>query len=98
MFPFTYAASVHLAVGTSSGNVALNSPSGGNTVRLSTPAGTDECFIAFGSSTVTAAAATAVHFPAGTIEVVTIPAGTTHVAAICASGSTTLYAVRSNGG
>lgn len=97
--PFTFpdAGSVNLGVTVASGNVSLGTATGGLQVRLSSPAGTSDCYIRFGSSTVAAAVATGIHFPAGTVEVVTIPAGTTHVAAITGSATTTLYAARSAG-
>lgn len=95
MQPFTYATSASLSVSTSSQSLVL--PGAGENVRLSTPAGTSDCFIVFGTSSDSSNTTTGVHFPAGCVEVVTVAKGVTHLHAICATGSTTLYAVRSNG-
>lgn len=90
-------ATVSLAVTTTTGSVALTAPggSGGSDVRLYN-AGGSLVFVAFGSSTVQAAV-TSLPLPAGQTEVFSVGPGSTHVAAITASGTATLYATTGRG-
>jgi hypothetical protein len=87
--PITGAQSTTLSVSTSSNRVAI--PSNPMQVRLSTNGADAVCFVEFGDSSVTAAASTGMRMGPGSIEVFSIPLGATHVAAITASGSATLY-------
>jgi hypothetical protein len=87
------AAAVTLAVTTTTGSVALAGT--GSALRVCNVGGA-ECFLAAGSSTVTATTAS-MSVPAGAIETFTIPITATHVAAITASGTTTLRLARGEG-
>jgi hypothetical protein len=63
----------------------LSSGSAGHTARISNP-GTTEVFLAFGDSTVVATTS-GMSMPPGSLDVVTLPAGTTHVAALTEAGT-----------
>lgn len=86
-------ATVTLAVTGTTGSVALGTqPSqGGCEVRV-VNAGTATIFINFGTSAVTAATASSMPVLAGGAEVFSLNPSVTHVAAITASGTATLYA------
>ena len=92
------AANSTIAVTSTSQAIALNGAGGAVMVKN---LGSNECFIAQGASTVTVVAggaATAASdggfsVPAGEIATYSIPASATHLAAICASGLTTLLRV-----
>lgn len=91
-----------IAVTTSSQSIALQ---GAGMSLLVKNVGGGECFIAIGDSTVTATAGAAatdatdgsLSVPAGEIAIYSIPATATHVAAITASGTTTLRVSRGDG-
>ena len=68
----------------------------GEVIRFSN-AGTNPIAVAFGAAGVVAVAATAMDVMPGTAESFTVPAGTTHFAAIMASGSGTLKWTRGTG-
>jgi hypothetical protein len=90
---------VNLAVTIATGNVALGTLSspGGATVRIHN-AGSATAFIEFGpSSAIVAALATSMPVPAGLVEAFTINPGITHMAAITASGTATIYATPGQG-
>lgn len=96
MHPFTPTGStVSVAATATTGNVSLGTTAGA-TVRVYN-AGTAAAFINFGTSTVEAAAATSVPVPVGAIEVFAIGPGVTHMAAITASGTATVYATPGQG-
>jgi hypothetical protein len=84
-----------LAVTTSSDRVAIT----GNPtqVRLRTNGADAVAFITFGDSTVTAATATGIPLGPGAIEVFSVPLNATHIAAITASGTATLYVTPGEG-
>ena len=88
---------VSLAVTSATGRVALTAPagSGGFDVRLYN-AGSSTVFVRFGGSTVDSTTAY-LPLPAGQTEVVSAGPGVTHVAAITASGTATLYATTGRG-
>lgn len=86
-------ATVNIAATTSTGNVALGGSGyghGGISVRIYN-AGPATVFIEFGTSAVTAATATSIPVPAGAIETQVVGPAITHVAAITASGTATVY-------
>jgi hypothetical protein len=91
-----------VAVTTTSQRVAMQG-SGGSLV-LKNVGGT-ECFVAVGNSTVTATAGTSAtdetdgsfSIPAGEVGSYSIPVTATHVAAVTASGTTTLRVSRGEG-
>lgn len=94
---FCPAGTANIAATTTSANVALPIPSNGvgerPQVRIYNSS-SSVAFIAFGDSSVTAAAATGipVHSNATDIpEKFTVPFGATHVACILATGSGTVY-------
>ncbi|ODT85696.1 hypothetical protein [Phenylobacterium sp. SCN 70-31] len=96
MKPFTPAddATASIAATTLTANAAIKQqPTGAHQIRLYN-AGASTVFWALGPSGVTAAL-TDIPLPAGAIEVITLANGVanpaTHVAAITASGSATLY-------
>jgi hypothetical protein len=102
MKPFTPApaATASIAVTTSNARAAIKQqPTGAHQLRLFN-AGTATAFWTFGDGAVTAAT-TDIPLPSGAIEVVTIPnatnAPTTHIAAIAASGTATLYLTTGQG-
>jgi hypothetical protein len=90
-------ATVSLAVTAATGRVALTAPggSGGSDVRLYN-AGGATVFVAFGNSAVEAAI-TSMPIPSGAVEVFSAGPGSTHVAAITAAGTATLYATTGRG-
>lgn len=99
MHPFTPTGdTVNVAAISTTGNVALGTFSGsaGASVRVYN-AGTATVFIAFGISTVEAVAATSMPVPAGAIEVFAVGPGVTHMAAITASSTATVYATPGQG-
>ena len=83
-----------LAVTTASS--AAQAITAGEVIRFSN-AGTNPIAVAFGTAGVVAVAATAMDVMPGTAESFTVPAGTTHFAAIMASGSGTLKWTRGTG-
>ena len=93
-----------VAVTTTSQAIALQGAGGALLVKN---VGSTECFIAVGSSTVTATAAAAapatdatdgsMSIPAGEIGTYSIPVTATHLAAVTASGTTTLRVSRGEG-
>jgi len=90
--PFTpnKAGTVSVSASTSSGSVSL-----GSTVRHQVRvhnAGTGLVFVEFGTSAVTAATTTGIPLAAGATEVFTVSQTDTHMAAITASGTATVYA------
>ncbi len=95
-----YGATVALAAGTASARVALTDTAAGTgerTVRVLN-AGPETAFVAFGHAAATAAVpvagapAAGIPVPAGGgAEPFRIPADATHMAAVCASGTATLY-------
>lgn len=93
-------ASVALALTTTSARVAIPGTierEQKRTVRLANPE-TAGVFIAFGSSTVTAAVdGTSLYLPAGAVELFEPPVGVTHVAGVLASGTGTLYITAGEG-
>ena len=98
--PFTPSGTVSLSVTDATGNVRLTSPNP-VAVRLYNT-GTATVFFKAGPVGVTAAV-TDTPIPSGAIEVfnltptVTIPGGCSHIAAITASGTATLYATVGQG-
>lgn len=92
-----FGATQSLAVTTTTGNVALTVPGAPITfeVRLFND-GSSTAFIAFGSSTVEATA-TSLPIPSGGVEIFAVNPATTHIAAITASGTTTIYATSGRG-
>jgi hypothetical protein len=97
--PFTpLGASVSLAVTTTTGSVALTAvgDQGGMEVRLYN-AGSATVFVNFGISTVVATTAAGFPLPSGAIEIFTVGPAVTHVAALTASGTATLYATSGRG-
>lgn len=89
---------VNLAVTNSTGSVAL--PQAGNkglwNVRVNN-LGSATVFINFGTSAVTATTAAGMPITAAAPEVFSVPDGATHVAAITASGTATVYFTASTG-
>lgn len=88
-------ATASVSVTTSSANALIKAdPEGAFQLRLYN-AGTSTAFYAVGNSSVTAAV-TDVPIPSGAVEVITVQnpqsAPVTHIAAITASGTATLYA------
>lgn len=87
-------AAVELAVTTSSASVAL--PVGVTSLRIAN-AGAVGAFVRFGVAGVTAATATGMYVPPNTVEAFEADRALTHIAAITASGTTTLNIVGSIG-
>jgi len=85
-----------LAVTSTTGNVALGHSGAFEgdeiDVRVMTAPGGATTFIRFGASGVVATVAAGIPIPPGVPCGFTVPSGTTHVAAITASGTATLYA------
>lgn len=92
--PFTPGATVSLAVTSSTGNVALGT--GGDQVLISSAAGGNIAFIKFGTASSVIAATTDTPILPGTVQVLTLPPGSTYLAAI-GSATTTLYLTRGDG-
>lgn len=86
----TPGATSNIVVGAASARVKLVESSSPQQVRICND-GTATVWLAFGDSTVTAAAASGIPVTAGAIEVVTIPGAATHVAAIAAGATGTIY-------
>lgn len=103
MKPFTPASAgtSSIAVTTSSGlRVAIKQqPTGSHQVRLFN-AGPNTCFWSFGDAAATATTSD-IPLPSGAIEVITLSnpsnAPTTHISAIAASGTATLYVTTGQG-
>ena len=94
MNPFSIPnAAVSLAVTSATERVALAGT--GMQVRICNVGGA-ECFVMHGDVTVEATTSN-MSVPAGAIEVFTIPLTSTHIAAITASGTTTLRLARGEG-
>lgn len=94
--PFTPGETVTRSTSTSTANIALGKPlpaaGASRVVRVALPAGSDIVFIAFGGAAVTAAAASGVPILPGTTELFEIGASVTHIAAIAAANTPTIYA------
>lgn len=88
------AATVNISTSTSSARVQIAGAASFGSYRVHN-AGTTTAFIAEGDVTVTAATTTGVPIPAGAIEVLSF--GNTHIAAILASGTGTLYITPGDG-
>lgn len=102
--PFTPGDSVALSVTAASARVALPNPSSGSrTIMLTEALGLEIAFVAVGDNTVTAVIptnATPVNGYAvlpGSKEPITVGPGQTHLAAITASGTATLYITSGDG-
>jgi hypothetical protein len=84
---------IRLNYTTASSSVSLlgaNMPSvGGSAIRIYNKSGFDVA-IQFGTSGVAAVLTTSIQIPAGAVEVITAPEGTTHLAGIGDGGSGTL--------
>lgn len=96
--PFKPAATggTSLAVSGSSDRVAIsNLPT---VVRVRTKPADADCFLEFGNSSVTASTTTGYALGAGAVEFLKVPIGATHLAAITASGTATLYVHSGEGG
>lgn len=94
MRPFkpNHAGTVSLAATTTSSNVALLGVGAGSEYQLRIfNAGPATAFIARGDANTVTATTGGYPVPPGAIEVITCPASIAYVAAICASGSATLY-------
>lgn len=91
---FTPAATVNVAASTTSARQTLSGA--GGSLRIHN-AGTTLAFVATGDSTIEAAAASSTPVPAGAVEIIGIPPGHTHAAAILASGTGTVYFTRGEG-
>ena len=91
-------ATVNLAVTSGSASVArtLAGHLGGAEVRLANT-GTTLCFVEFGASTVTATTSGSIPILPGTAEVFGVSPLATHVAALTAAGTTTLYVTTGRG-
>lgn len=94
MLAFTPGLSGTIAVTATSARLNLSATAGPKLYVYN--AGSSECFIAFGDSTVTAvaggnttAATGSMSVPAGAFFVIEIGLNATYVAAVCASGNTT---------
>jgi hypothetical protein len=92
--PFTPGGNFSLSVTTTTGNVACTGA--GTTLRLANVTA-QECFVAFGSSTV-AATTGGFSVPGNSQAFISVPGTTTHVAAITASSTATLRISRGDGG
>jgi hypothetical protein len=90
-------ATVNLAVTTTSGAQALTTSLNSREEVRIVNAGTVIVFIAFGASGVTTTAAAGMPILPGTAETFEVGADETHVAAITASGTATLYATTGRG-
>lgn len=95
LMPFTPTNSVTRAVTTSTANVAL-ARKGANQVLIYAPAANAVAFIKFGDSTVTATTSDIAIAP-GFNRIFTIPPDVTHVAAITAASTATLYFTNGDG-
>lgn len=100
MTPFTpLGATVSVSATGSTGNVAITAAAlgqGGTEVRVYN-AGSATVFIAFGASSSVQAAVTDMPVPPGAIEVFNVGPAITHMAAITASGTATVYATPGRG-
>ena len=92
--PFTPGGNFSLSAGTTTSNVACTGA--GATMRLANTSA-QECFVAFGTSTVEATTGS-FSVPGNTQILVCVPATVTHVAGITGSGSATLRISRGDGG
>jgi len=85
------AATVNIAATTSTARVALaDGTSSGRSVRICND-GLVTVFIAFGNSAIEATAAAGIPIKPGMVEAMEFGKGVTHVAAITAAGSATIY-------
>jgi hypothetical protein len=97
MFPFSPGRTFTISATHTSGTTPTAIGTGGSTLKLAN-SGTNVAFIAFGNSTVIADETLSYPVMGGTGETITIPSGTTHLAATCLSGQTaTLYVTRGDG-
>lgn len=88
---------VNLSAGTTTGNVALTGVGNGGTVRVLNT-GTVTVFINFGtSSAVTATLAAGIPIPPNTPEAFAVGPTITHMAAITASSTASIYATTGQG-
>ena len=90
--PFLPNNTVSISATTSSGSIALSG--GGHIVRI---AATEDVYINFGTSGVTAAVATGMLILADTPEVFTLKGSVTHVAAITETGTARVNFTRGEG-
>lgn len=88
------AGTVTIAVTTTSQAVALDQFS--NAVRIRIVTGGSDVFFDFGSAATTATVAASVSMAAGSAETMTKGAST-HIAAVCASGTATMYVTNGEG-
>ena len=96
LFTPNAAGTSHIDATTSTGSVAL-APLGGNQVRVKNVDATNVVFIAFGTSAITAVVATGIPLGPGDVAGFTLPGGTTHAAAITATGTASVYFTPGNG-
>lgn len=96
LLPFTPGATVSLAVTGTTGNVAMSKPAG-RQIMVTSLAANAATFIAFGTSAAVEAAVTDTPILPGTVNVFTVPSAWTHVAAITATGTATLYFTSGDG-
>lgn len=92
--PFSPGANASIAVTTTTGNVAITGV--GSVLRLANVTSV-ECFVAFGTSAITATTGS-FSVPGNTAIFVSVSDAVTHVAAITASGTATLRISRGDGG
>jgi hypothetical protein len=91
-FNAVQAATVNIDVSAASAAVALGPPASGGyrQIRVCND-GTATAWIRFGDSTATAALASGIPIPTGRPEILTVPAGVTHVSAIAAASTGKVY-------
>lgn len=92
--PFTPAGTVTISVSSSNVTTALSKAT--NAVMISAPAGGAVAFIKFGTSSVTAAVTDTPILP-GSVQTFSVAPQVTHVGAITASSTQTLYATSGEG-
>lgn len=90
------AATVTVAATTTSGSTAVALVGGGRSITL-TNAGPSTAFVEVGTSTQTAATATGMPLLAGEVFTITRPTAATHVIAITAASTATVYATTGDG-
>jgi len=95
MNPFTPGGTVNVAATTTTANVALASGAK-DQVMVTNNAGGSLAFVAFGSSAVTATAATSTPVLPGAAYIFTVGTAT-HMAAITGTGTATVYATAGQG-
>ena len=88
----------NISAGTTTGSVALTgfTSVAGGSVRVHN-AGSVTAFVRFGNSAITAVLTTAIPIPAGAVEAFELGAGCTHMAAITASSTATVYVTSGQG-